>query len=163
MKTVRRRSKKAQDGGTRTFVQIIFFVLLFFIAYKLVTMLLGSFVRDAEQGTIKSMERLQIEMNSMTKEKAIVPIYIDATRKLQGFSQNTVHKKCTDGISCICMCIKDSPCINNAIKDCVPLSVTLDEEFTLDPRIIDEKPITYNCELYKKEEKVGILCHHASQ
>ncbi len=160
-----RANKKSQM--LKTFVQIVFFLMLFVIAHKAYSSIMGFWIKDLEQGTIKSMEGLRIEIDNMVGDEVSVPIYIDARHKINGFKNSLNPRFCKDGKSCICICSKDSNCENNAIKRCMTINnAKLAEDFSCLPRSrIQDKKLqnrsktgVFNAILTKENGKVKVNC-----
>ena len=153
-----RKNKKAQM--VKTFIQIIFFVMLFFVAFKTFNYLMGFWIKDLEQGTIKSLEGLKIEIDNMVRENASVPVYIDHRHQINGFVQLNKIGGCQKEGSCLCICSRDSDCENNALKRCLPIDTKLANDFTCNFKE-DAKgnTRTYNAFLSKEENKVRVTCN----
>jgi hypothetical protein len=153
----RRANKKAQM--VKAFVQIVLFLLLFFVAYKAFTGLMNFWIKDMEQGTIKSMEGLEVEIENMVKDKSEVPIYIDLKHQINGYPSSPDQKMCRGDKSCICICDLDSNCENNAIKKCTAIDVKLAAQFSCTPKKTEEgKAKVFNIVLTKEEDKVRVSC-----
>jgi len=144
----------------RTFIQILFFIMLFFIAFKAYNSLMSFWVKDLEQGTIKSMEGLKVEIDNMIKEEAFVPIYVDLRHQIKGFRVPPDIRFCKGNSSCLCICSLNSSCENNAIKRCLSLDSRLAEDFSCEPKKDDEsdKSKVYDAILSKKKDKVSVSC-----
>ncbi|MBR9699296.1 hypothetical protein GOV09_02480 [Candidatus Woesearchaeota archaeon] len=144
--------------GIKLFIEVLFFVLLSFIAWKIFIMLTGYWVQDLETGTRSSLERLQIEIDNMVKIEEQIPMYIDEIHEIQGFTKGISQLGCTSTKSCVCICIKDSNCQNKALKKCIELEKALVEDFRAEPKLDEENAVTYTCTLRKSEKGVNVYC-----
>lgn len=157
--TYRKLNKKG-DESVKTLVQIILFIGLFFIAYKLFNGLMDWWVGGSlHEGTVKSIERIKIEAENMVKDEASFPVFVDNNHQIFWFKEGKGRLLCKEGKSCICICSKDSQCENNAVKKCEISSAVPLEDYTLMSRKDkNEKPIAYNCNLIKKEQFIQVQC-----
>lgn len=156
---IRRVNKRAEDidDSTKTLIQIFFFILLFFIGWKAYNLLNEFFINDMEQGTIKSMERLQVELDNFIEDERHFPLYIDASHKIMVLPPQD-SLLCKGNNSCVCICMLDSECENNAMKKCRTLRESITHSIVIPPHFDEEdNPITFTCTL-KKNKTIDITC-----
>jgi hypothetical protein len=156
---VRKTRARKKAEALKTFIEVIFFVLLFFIGYKAYGYLMEFWIHDLDAGTIKSMEGLKVEMDNMVKDSTTVPLFIDGNHKIVGFTHFERTRECEGNRSCVCICSVDSQCENNALKKCVGLEAKLYSDFIINPKKADDTDHrTFNCILTKKGEKLLVSC-----
>ena len=144
---------KKKALATRTLVEIIFFVVLFLVGLIIASKLINFFVEKPKTGTLKSLDTLKIEIDNIDKQTE-VPIYIDASHIIKGTVNGENVPGCEKDKSCLCVCIKKKGCSGDGISKCTPLESALKNEFTIQPKLVDEEAKIQNCILAKENKKV---------
>lgn len=155
--------KHKKSSALKLLIELLFFLLLFFIAYKVFNALMSYWVSDLEQGTVQSLERLKIEIDNMAKNETNIPMYVDKSNQIVGYKNNSNPMLCRERGPCICICSsdasKESRCENNAAKKCIQPVTLLDADFNIGSRLDkDNKAKTFSCKLAKQEKAVKVTC-----
>jgi len=164
------RSKKGLER--ETIIELIIFIILFFIAFKIGAGFLGYFTEKPEIGTVKSVQALRIEIGTLEqKESRTVPVFIDENHVIQGFFKDNTIKPtaCKPKLkgekpkACLCVCT-ESTCdqIKKEVEDCTKVDFELKEEYTLTHKLDEEdNAILQNCVLTRLDEEetpISISC-----
>jgi len=152
---------------TKTLVEIIIFVALFFVALQIGLNLISYFTDQPDSGTTKSLEALKTEINTLEiGEERNVPVFIDKKHIIKGFSKENKLKPTDcrpklDGEkdkACICICTKETcDTIKKEVGKCQKLDIDLSEEYVLTSNLEKEEAIPQNC-ILKRDEKISISC-----
>jgi hypothetical protein len=156
-RTRKKNQKKAES--IKTFIEIIFFVALFFIGLKIFNTLMEWWVgENLESGTVRSMERLRIEIENMVGDETQIPLYIDKDHSLRGYEDGVGIIECKAGKACICICSAGSACENNARIQCTAVEQKI-EPFSR-TSFVDEQgeTVSFPCKLTRQDDIVKVAC-----
>ena len=132
-----------------TLIEVFFFVLISIIAWKLISLGIDAYKGETlDHSTITSLDRIKLEIDTMSREKGLVPVSIDSNHKIVSYSSppESVYTKTE--------CDKDNPCIciisnNEKVKECRKL------EQKVVPFVVVSKSAPYNIILAKTSDVIS--------